>query len=104
VRFRAGGEGAGPRPGQAGWVVLTARQHRSLVVPDGAVIQSAAGPYVLVASPDNRTFSKQPVEIGKDFNGLGAVISGLGGGERMAVESAFFLDAERRLGVEHAPQ
>jgi hypothetical protein len=106
VRFRAArdDDGAGPRPGQAGWVVLSARQHQSLVVPDAALIQSAAGPYVLVASPDDRTFRKQPVEIGKDFNGLGAVVSGLAGGERMAVESAFFLDAERRLGSEHAPQ
>jgi hypothetical protein len=104
VRFRAAADGPGPRPGAAGWVVLSARQHQSLVVPDAALIQSADGPYVLVASPDDRTFRKQPVEIGKVFSGLGAVVSGLAGGERMAVESAFFLDAERRLGSEHEPR
>jgi hypothetical protein len=69
------------------------------VVPAQAVLASASGPYVLIASADGRSVSRRAVQIGKEFFGLDAVVSGLAAGERIAVDNAFFLDADRRLGA-----
>jgi hypothetical protein len=85
------------RPGAAGWVALPAKAREVLVVPAAAVLQSSDGPYVLAAAAEGSTFTKRPVRIGKVLFSLAVVVSGLREGERIAVKSAFFLDAEQRL-------
>src|SRR5262249_11421437 len=97
VRFRLDGDVARPGPGGAGWLSLPAETRPLLAIPDAAVLVSPEGASVLVASPDGRSFSKRRVELGRAFYGLSVVVSGLGAGERIAVESAFLLEAERRL-------
>jgi multidrug efflux pump subunit AcrA (membrane-fusion protein) len=88
------------RPGQTGWVELATRSRELLLVPSGAVLYSAQGPYVLVAGADNRTFVTRQLEIGSVSGGFAVILSGLQEGERIAVGSAFSLDAERRLEAE----
>lgn len=84
-------------PGEVGWLTLAARPRERLVVPIGAVLYSAAGPYVLAAGPDGVTLRVRRVEVGRTYRGLAVVLSGLREGERVVAANAFFLDAERRL-------
>jgi hypothetical protein len=42
-------------------------------------------------------FDRRPVRVGRGFDGVSAIVSGLAVGERVVVSNAFFLDAERRL-------
>jgi multidrug efflux pump subunit AcrA (membrane-fusion protein) len=67
------------------------------VIPANAVLQSPAGPYVLVFARDRGTASKRSIEIGRTTTGLAAVTSGLGLREMVVSVNAFFWDAERRL-------
>jgi hypothetical protein len=98
VRFQANPNPGRPlRPGEIGWVRLAAKRREVATVPWYAVLDSAEGPYVLVASADGRRVSKRPIEIGRVFGGLATVVSGLQPRERVVVSTAFFLDAERRL-------
>ena len=91
-----------PPKGAAGWVELAARPRVVLVVPSNAVLQSPAGPYVY-SSRDGRTFVRRPVTLGKTVFGLATVVSGLQEHERVATRTAFFLDAEARLGASVHP-
>ena len=91
-----------PAPGAPGWVKLARKPREMLVVPSMAVLQSAEGPYVLALSPGNRTFSKRPVEIGKAFSGLTAVVAGVSSREHVASMNTFFVEAERRLRAERS--
>jgi hypothetical protein len=102
VLFRT--EAAAPplAPGQVGWSRLATRPRGPPVIPYSAILEGAEGPYVLVVSPDGRTLTKRPVEIGRVFGGVAAVLSGLRASERVLIRSAFFLDAERRLRGEAA--
>ena len=72
------------------------------MVPSAAVLEDAAGAYALVASPDGHTLTKRPVEIGRTFGGMTAVVSGLRSTERVLTGSTFFVDAERRLRADSA--
>jgi len=84
-------------PGEVGWVQLAARSQELLAVPASAVLVSPQGPYVLVAAPDGRTFTKRSLEIGQVLAGFAVVMSGLREEERVVVGNVFFLNAERRL-------
>jgi hypothetical protein len=99
----------GASTGGAGWLQLEARPRQLLVVPANAVLQSAAGPYVLAAPAGGRTFTRRAIEIGRildsghvaqaagdRFGGV-VVLSGLREGERVVAGDTFFVDAERRL-------
>jgi hypothetical protein len=97
VRFRFDDAGVAPGPGAAGWLLLSQRPLPVLVVPDAAILLSPDGPYVLVASADGRTLSRRAVTVGRSFYRTSAVVSGLVAGERIAIDRAFYLDAERRL-------
>ena len=97
VRFRFDARASGLGRGAVGWVELAARPREVLVVPSSAVLYSPAGPYVLAAGMDGRTFSTRRVEIGRVSRGLAVVLSGLREGEPIVVGSAFSWDAERRL-------
>jgi hypothetical protein len=96
VPFRVTG-GAAPRAGEVGWLRLPAKRREVAVVPSTALLESGAGPYVLVAPGEERTLVKRPVEIGRVFGGFTAVVAGLEPRDRVLIRSAFFLDAERRL-------
>ena len=97
IHFRVDTRAAELRPGEVGWVKLAARSRNLLVVPSSAVLYSPAGPYVLAARADGRTFSRRRVEIGTVSRGLAVVLSGLQDGEPIVVGSTFSWDAERRL-------
>jgi hypothetical protein len=97
VRFRLASTAHAPPEGEPGFVVLSHKPRKMLVVPAAAVLESPEGPFLLVYSSADRTFSKRPVEIGKVFSGLAAVVSGVKEREVIVAMNAFFLDAERRL-------
>jgi hypothetical protein len=92
------GDAGTPAAGTTGWVKLAPRAHKTLVVPDSALLQSSAGPYVLTLASDRRAATKRPVGIGRTLYGFTSIVGGLRDGERIAVMDAFFVDAERRLG------
>jgi hypothetical protein len=92
-----------------GSLQIAIRPRQLLVVPWSAVLYSAQGPYVLAASPQEETFTKRLVEIGRILDsgyvgarageGAGAIVilSGLSEGDRVITANTFFVDAERRL-------
>lgn len=100
VRFRA----ATPLPaGAVGWVSWPARPRPTLALPDTAIIRDAEGPYVLVAAAGAPLgVEKRPIRVGKAFQALAVVVSGLAPGERVVADGAFTWDAERRLHAAHA--
>jgi hypothetical protein len=103
VRFQATPNPSRPlRPGEVGWVRLAAKRRGVPIVPSYSVLDSAEGPYVLVASADGHRVQKRAIEIGRVFGGMTTVVSGLQPRERVVVSGAFFLDAERRL--QHAAE
>jgi len=110
VRFEVKAEraalraGAELRPGTIGWVDLPPRPRQALVAPLHAVVESPEGPYVLVASPDNRTFTKRMVELGQSFSTYVVVLAGVRDGDRLATSDAFFVDSERRMRAGPAPE
>ena len=97
VGFRAVAEGAPPPPGQVGWVKLAYKTRAMLIVRSAAIVPSPQGPYVLVFSGQRGELSKRRIEIGKDFSGMTAVVSGLRDKEFVVMANAFSVDAERRL-------
>lgn len=102
VRFRVD-SGAELSPNETGWVKFATRLRRDLAIRASAVLQSPAGPYVLVASNDRRTLTKRAVEIGSILYDHAAVISGLREGEYVVAKNTFALDVERRLGRSGEP-
>ena len=85
--------------GTVGWLELPDRPREALTIPSAAVLQSAEGPYVLVLQPDRASaFTRRPIQLGRTSSGESVVQAGLLPGERVVVRSAFFLDAEGRLG------
>jgi len=100
VRFRVdAGAQAGLAAGAAGWLALAPRMRKDLEIPYAAILQSPAGPYVLVVGADKRSLSPRPVEIGRVLFGHAAVVAGLDESDSIASMNAFFLDAERREGA-----
>jgi len=97
ARFVVGPSARALEPGETGWVTLAPKSRGLLVVPSSAVLQSPRGPYVLVAATERGPFVSRPVEVGKVFYGVAAVLSGLREGERVVVTDAFFWAAQQRL-------
>ena len=96
VGFRAVGA-SGPPPGQVGWVKLAYKTRAMLIVRSAAILPSPEGPYVLVFSSQRGGLTRRRIEIGKDFSGMTAVVSGLRDKEFVVMANAFSVDAERRL-------
>ena len=88
------------RAGEVGWLQLADRGIDVLVVPAPAILESADGPFVLVAAPDGRTFSKRTVQLERVAASDAFVRSGLAEHERVATMSAFSLEAARKLAAE----
>ena len=101
IRFRTD-DGATLSAGATGSLKLATRLRRDLVVRASAVLRGPEGPYVLVVSNDRRTLTKRPVEIGNVVYGYATIIAGLRQDESVVARRAFFLDAERRRGLEEA--
>lgn len=100
VRFELETSGAEKAAATPGWVKLARKSRESVVVPAMSVLPSAEGPYVLVFSAERGTAMKRPIEIGKTFSGMAAVVSGVSGRELVVSMNTFFWDAERRLQAE----
>jgi len=90
-----------------GWIEITPKPRAFPVVPWSAVLYSAGGPYVPVASKKGgHAFTQQAVEIGKTIDERAehgrvhpdeiVVLSGVTEGERILAGKAFFSDVERR--------
>jgi hypothetical protein len=104
VEFRSSLSGAGAlAPGTVGWVESPARARAALVIPAAAVLESSDGPHVLALAADGKSVIPRPVKLGRSPFGLAVVVSGLRENERIAVRSAFFLDADRRLAAGEEP-
>lgn len=89
-----------------GWVKLPPRNRDALLVPSGAVLRSASGPFVLVVVDEGetlRTVAKRPVEVGRPVFGYASVRGGLEESDRVVVAGAFFVDVERRLADQFVP-
>ena len=97
VRFTLSDAPPSLQPGTVGWVKFAPRPRLMQVIPAGAILQAAEGPYVLVVSRAQGTVTKRPIELGRIVTGLGAVLSGLELHEMVVSVNAFFWDAERRL-------
>ena len=98
VRFHVQASAA-LEPNQTGWLQLSGRLRKDLEIPYSVVIQSPAGPYVLIVAADNRTLTKRPIEIGRVRFGYASVLAGVNDKDRIAAMNTFFLDAERRIGT-----
>jgi hypothetical protein len=98
VTFDAdGGPGGGLAPGTPGSIAFAPRRQQIVVIPEGALLQAADGDYVMVASRDDKTFTRRRVVIGQVTFGNIPIVGGLAAGERIATRRTFFLDAGRRL-------
>ncbi|MGH2899283.1 MAG: hypothetical protein ACREBE_20050, partial [bacterium] len=97
VGFLAEPRGPAPPQGQVGWVKLSYKSRAMLIVRSAAVLRSPEGPYVLVFSNQRGGLTRRRIEIGKDYAGMTAVVSGLRDKEFVVMANAFSVDAERRL-------
>ncbi len=75
---------------------ITDPQHKSLVVPEAAVVRELNQDYVFVATGE-RHFQRVPVELGPEVADFRPVLSGLTVDQRIVMEGAFHLDSERKL-------
>jgi hypothetical protein len=97
IGFRATPRGPAPPPGQVGWVKLAYKSRAMLIVRSAAILPSPEGPYVLVFSNQRGGLTRRRIEVGKDYAGMTAVVSGLRDKEFVVMANAFSVDAERRL-------
>ncbi len=69
---------------------------RALAIPAAAVVREGGREHVFVPEPDG-AFRLRPVSLGPETSdGLRPVLSGLAQGERLVVDGAFHLNAERQ--------
>jgi len=71
-------------------------QHKTLVVPEAAVVRELNQDYVFIAISSDR-FQRIPVELGYEVANFRPVLSGLTIDQRIVMEGAFHLDSERKL-------
>ena len=75
---------------------ITDTLHKTLVVPETAVVREANRDYVFVAKSDNQ-FLRVPVELGPEVADMRPVVSGLTIEQSIVLDGAFHLDNERKL-------
>ncbi|SOD16889.1 efflux RND transporter periplasmic adaptor subunit [Nitrosomonas ureae] len=75
---------------------ITDTQHKTLVVPEAAIVRELNQDYVFVAISDNQ-FQRVPVELGPEVADFRPVLDGLTIDHRIVMEGAFHLDSERKL-------
>lgn len=75
---------------------ITDPQHKSLVVPEAAVVRELNQDYVFIMQAADR-FQRIPVDLGPEVAGFRPVLSGLRLDQHIVMEGAFHLDSERKL-------
>ena len=75
---------------------ITDPQHKTLVVPEAAVVRELDQDYVFIALSDDY-FQRVPVELGPEVSNLRPVLKGISQGHQIVTEGAFHLDSERKL-------
>lgn len=70
--------------------------HKSLVVPETAVVRDSNRDYVFLSQGNNQ-FLRVPVELGPEVASMRPVIQGLSAEQNIVVDGAFDLDNERKL-------
>lgn len=75
---------------------ITDNPHKSLVVPETAVVRETNRDYVFLSQGNNR-FLRVPVELGPEVTDMYPVLSGLTIDQKIVVDGAFHLDNERKL-------
>ncbi|HQU98176.1 MAG TPA: efflux RND transporter periplasmic adaptor subunit [Nitrosomonas sp.] len=75
---------------------ITDPQHKSLVVPESAIVRELNKDYIFIVLGDNR-FQRVPVELGDETDGFRPVLKGLTADQKIVLEGAFHLDSERKL-------
>lgn len=71
-------------------------QHKTLVVPESAVVRELDQDYVFIALSDDN-FQRIPVKLGPEVSNLRPVIEGVTADHRIVTEGSFHLDSERKL-------
>jgi multidrug efflux pump subunit AcrA (membrane-fusion protein) len=97
VGFRVEPGASVTAPLEVGWVKLGYKVRAALVVRSAGIVNSPDGPYVLVLSADRSALARRRIEIGKDYDGMTAVVSGLTDKDFVVMANTFSFDAERRL-------
>ena len=97
ARFLLGDGGSRLRPGEVGHLALDPKPHEVLMVPAGAILESAEGPYVLTGPTQGGEYTKRPLSIGKTVSGFSVVLAGMEDEQRVVARDAFLLDAERKM-------
>ncbi|MDE2388333.1 MAG: efflux RND transporter periplasmic adaptor subunit [Betaproteobacteria bacterium] len=75
---------------------ITDPQHKSLVVPEAAVVRELSQDYVFVVTGERR-FQRVPVELGPEVADFRPILNGLTVDQHIVMEGAFHLDSERKL-------
>lgn len=84
------------KPSMLAKMHITENPHKSLVVPESAVVRDSNIDYVFVDQGDNR-FLRVPVELAQEINKMRPVLKGLTAERNIVLEGAFHLDNERKL-------
>lgn len=84
------------KPSMLATMRINDNPHKSLVVPEGAVVREANQDYVFLVQDNNR-FLRVPVELGPEMAHMRPVLKGLTIEQSIVVEGAFDLDNERKL-------
>jgi cobalt-zinc-cadmium efflux system membrane fusion protein len=84
------------KPAMLAKMHITENPHRSLVVPESAVVRDSNIDYVFVDQGNNH-FLRVPVELAQEINEMRPVLNGLTDERNIVLEGAFHLDNERKL-------
>ncbi|SDY60089.1 efflux RND transporter periplasmic adaptor subunit [Nitrosomonas sp. Nm58] len=84
------------KPAMLAKMHITENPHRSLVVPESAVVRDSNIDYVFVDQGNNH-FRRIPVELAQEINEMRPVLNGLTDERNIVLEGAFHLDNERKL-------
>ncbi|ARO88508.1 efflux RND transporter periplasmic adaptor subunit [Nitrosospira lacus] len=84
------------KPDMLATMHITDNAHKSLVVPETAVVREANRDYVFLAQGNNR-FLRIPVELGPEVADMYPVLNGVTIDQKIVVDGAFHLDNERKL-------
>jgi cobalt-zinc-cadmium efflux system membrane fusion protein len=84
------------KPDMLATMHITDNPHKSMVVPETAVVREANRDYVFLSQGNNR-FLRVPVELGPEVADMRPVLKGLTAEQPIVVDGAFHLDNERKL-------
>lgn len=84
------------KPSMLATMRINDNPHKSLIVPEGAVVREVNQDYVFLPRGNNR-FLRVPLELGPEVDNVRPVLKGLTIEQSIVVEGAFDLDKERKL-------